>query len=48
MEGRKHTPERIVRRLREGDRRLGEVKEGPEVAKVREITEAAFHGWRNQ
>ena len=32
MKGRKHTPEQIVRKLREGDRILGEGKELAEVA----------------
>jgi len=46
MKGRKHTPEQIVRKLREGERLLG--KEVAEVAKQLEICEATFHRWRNQ
>jgi len=48
MKGRKHSPEQIVRKLREGERLLGEGKELAEVAKVLEISEATFHRWRNQ
>ena len=48
MKGRKHTLEQIVRKLREGERLLGEGKELAEVAKVLEISEATFHRWRNQ
>jgi DNA-binding NarL/FixJ family response regulator len=43
MKGRKHTPEQIVRKLREGERLLGEGKELAEVAKALEISEATFH-----
>jgi len=48
MKGRKHTPEQIVRKLREGERLLGEGQELAEVAKALEISEATFHRWRNQ
>jgi transposase-like protein len=48
MKGRKHTPEQIVRKLREGDRLLGEGNDLAEVAKQLEISEATFHRWRNQ
>lgn len=48
MKGRKHTPDQIVRKLRAGDRLLGEGKELAEVAKVLGINEATFHRWRNQ
>jgi len=48
MKGRKHTPEQIVRKLREGERLPGEGKELAEVAKALEISEATFHRWRNQ
>ena len=48
MKGRKHTPEQIVRKLREGDRLLGEGQDLAEVAKQLEISEATFHRWRNQ
>ncbi len=48
MKGRKHTPEQIVRKLREGNRLLGEGQDLAEVAKQLEISEATFHRWRNQ
>jgi putative transposase len=45
---RKHTPEQIVRKLREADRLLGEGQELQEVCKVLEVSEATYHRWRNQ
>jgi putative transposase len=40
MKYRRHTPEQIVRKLREPDRMLGEGVEPPEVMKVLEVSEA--------
>ena len=48
MKGRRHTPEQIVRKLREADRLLGEGQDIAEVAKHLEISEATFHRWRAQ
>jgi len=48
VKGRKHTPEQIVRKLREGDRLLAEGKTVAEVAKSLEISEYTFSRWRNQ
>ena len=48
MKGRKHTPEQIVRKLREADRLLGEGKLVAEVAKELGISEHTFGRWRNQ
>jgi transposase-like protein len=48
MKGRKHTPEQIVRKLREADRLLGEGQLIAEVAKTLEISEQTFHRWRQQ
>ena len=48
MKQRRHTPEQIVRKLREADRLLGEGREGPEVAKALEVSEATYHRWRAQ
>ena len=48
MKQRKHTPEQIVRKLREADRLLGEGQEPPEVIKYLEISEATYHRWRAQ
>lgn len=48
MKKRRHTPEQIVRKLREADRMLGEGVEIPEVAKALEVSEATYHRWRAQ
>ena len=45
---RRHTPEQIIRKLREADRMLGEGKTIPEVARHLEISENTYHRWRNQ
>jgi transposase-like protein len=48
MKRRRHTPEQIIRKLREAERMLGEGKSIPEAAKALEISEQTFHRWRNQ
>jgi putative transposase len=48
MKKRRHTPEQVVRKLREADRLLGEGQELPEVVKCLEISEATYHRWRAQ
>jgi transposase-like protein len=48
MSRRRHTPEQVVRKLREADRLLGEGTELPEVCKTLEVSEATFHRWRAQ
>ena len=48
MSRRRHTPEQIVRKLREADRLLSEGQLLPEVLKHLEIAEATYHRWRNQ
>jgi putative transposase len=45
---RRHTPEQIIRKLREADRLLAEGHEVPEVTKQLEISEATYHRWRAQ
>jgi putative transposase len=45
---RRHTPEQVIRKLREAERLLGEGKTIPEAAKALEISEQTFHRWRNQ
>src|SRR3954469_12939344 len=45
---RRHTPEQIIRKLREADRMLAEGTEIPEVAKALEVSEQTFHRWRAQ
>ncbi len=48
MSRRRHTPEQIVRKLREADRMLGEGAELAEVCLHLQVSEATFHRWRNQ
>jgi len=48
MKRRRHTPEQVIRKLREADRMLGEGGTIPEVAKQLEISENTYHRWRNQ
>lgn len=48
MKRRRHTPEQIIRKLREAEKMLGEGKQVPEVAKALEVSEQTFHRWRNQ
>ncbi len=48
MKNRRHTPEQIIRKLREADRFLAEGKTISEVARHLEISEQSFHRWRNQ
>ncbi len=48
MKRRRHTPEQIIRKLREAERMLAEGAEIPEVAKALEVSEQTFHRWRAQ
>ncbi len=48
MQHRKHTPEQIVRKLREADKLLAEGADVATVAKHLEVSEQTFHRWRNQ
>jgi putative transposase len=48
MKRRRHTPEQVVRKLREAERMLAEGKTIPEVAKALEVSENTFHRWRAQ
>jgi putative transposase len=43
MKGRRHTPEQVVRKLREADKLLGEGLELPDVLKELEVSEATYH-----
>jgi transposase-like protein len=45
---RRHTPEQVIRKLREADRMLGEGKSIAEVSKALEVSEPTYHRWRNQ
>src|SRR5450755_553392 len=48
MKRRRHTPEQVIRKLREAERLIGEGKTIPEAAKAIEISEQTYHRWRNQ
>jgi putative transposase len=48
MKRRRHTPEQIIRKLREADRLLAEGQDVPGVAKQLEVSEATYHRWRAQ
>ena len=48
MARRRHTPEQIVRKLREADRLLAEGAGIADVARHLEVSEQTFHRWRNQ
>ena len=45
---RRHTPEQIVRKLREADRLLAEGTQVPEACKTLEVSEQTYHRWRAQ
>jgi transposase-like protein len=44
----RHTPEQIVRKLRDADAQIAAGTSVPEVARRLGISEATFHRWRNQ
>jgi len=48
MKRRRHTPEQIVRKLREAERLQADGADIATVAKHLEISEQTFHRWRNQ
>ncbi len=48
MARRRHTPEQIVRKLREADRLLAEGKDVEEVARYLQVSEQTYHRWRAQ
>ena len=48
MKRHRHTPEQIVRKLREGDRLLNEGKDMTEVLRHLEIAESIWNRWRSQ
>jgi transposase-like protein len=48
MARRRHTPEQVVRKLREADRLLTEGKDVAEVARHLQVSEQTFHRWRAQ
>ena len=48
MTRRRHTPEQVIRKLREADRMLGEGKTIPEVARALQVSENTYHRWQRQ
>ncbi len=48
VKAKRHTPNQVIRKLREAERMLGEGKTTAEVAKALEVSENTFHRWRNQ
>lgn len=48
MKQRRHTPEQIIRKLREAERLQGEGADIATVAKHLEVSEQTFHRWRAQ
>ena len=48
MKRKKHTPEQIIKKLREADSMLAAGKSIGQVCQSLEISEQTFHRWRNQ
>src|SRR3954470_18952198 len=48
LKRRRHTPEQVIRKLREADRLLGEGKTIPEVARALEVSENTYHRWQRR
>jgi hypothetical protein len=48
MKRHRHTPEQIVRKLREGDRLLNEGMDLTEVLRRLEVSESSWNRWRSQ
>lgn len=48
MKGRRHTPEQVVRKLREADRLLAEGAELADVCRQLEISIQTYQRWRSQ
>ena len=48
MKRHRHTPEQVIRKLREGEKILNESKDLTEVLRHLEISEATWNRWRNQ
>ena len=45
---RRHSPEQVVRKLRDADAMLNAGKDLAAVLQVLEVSEATYHRWRNQ
>lgn len=48
MKRQRHTPEQIVRKLREGERLLNDGKDIAEVLRHLEVSESSWNRWRSQ
>jgi len=48
VKAKRHTPNQVIRKLREAELMLGEGKSIAEVAKALGVSEVTFHRWRNQ
>jgi len=48
MKRHRHTPEQVVRKLREGDRMLNDGKDLTEVLRHLEVSESSWNRWRAQ
>jgi putative transposase len=48
MKGKKHSPEQIIKRLREADAMIAIGKTPGQVAQALEISEKTLYRWRNQ
>ena len=48
MTRRRHTPEQVIRKLREADKLAAEGRSAAEIAKYLEVSENTYHRWRNE
>jgi putative transposase len=48
MKRTRHTPEQVIRKLRDADRMLAEQQSIAEIAKELGVSENTYHRWRNQ
>lgn len=48
MKRHRHTPEQVIRKLREGEKILNESKDLTQVLRHLEVSEATWNRWRNQ
>ena len=48
MKRTRHTPEQVIRKLRDADRMLAEQRSVAEIAKELGVSENTYHRWRNQ
>ncbi len=48
VKAKRHTPNQVIRKLREAELMFGEGKTTAEVAKALEVSEVTFHRWRAQ